>query len=245
MISKEEFEKFDSVRAAFTALETKMTKLLRKADHLIMRRACITQTKAPGGAHLPDELVAQMMMTQNIDMTLDVLAVSPYWSWIDIRLLETMVVASGSSVALLILNNYKSVTFAKKLVDVLPDLPNKEVKEQYYSRVASKLNVNPEEMTVGDLVKFQHQLEDVIMDIHKGTCALKHLDKGCIEILWYIPTKCVDKAFHSAVVNRYRFHDLRLQYLQIGSRPIIMDPLNTKDSTSDEPPLATNAGILC
>ena len=242
IISKEEFENFDNVRVAFTALETKMTKLLRKADHLIMRRACITQTKGPCGAHLPEEIIAQMMNTHNVDSMLDVLACSHYWSWIDVRLLETMVVASGSSLALLILNNYKSVTFAKRLIDVLPDLPNKELKGQYYTKVASKINVNPDEMTVGDLVKFQHQLEVVIMDIHKGTCVMSHLDDGCLEVHWYMPMKLADKAFHSAVFNRYRFHDLRLQYLKIGSHPIILDSLN--NDTSNEPAPQTNAGIV-
>jgi len=207
-----------------------------------MRRACITQTKGPRGAHLPEEIITQMMTTQNVDSMLDVLACSPYWSWIDVRLLETMVRASESSLALLILNNYKTATFAKRLIDVLPELPNKEVKGQYYTKVASKINVNPEEMTVGDLVKFQHQLEVVIMDIHKGTCIIKYLDDGCLEAHWYMPVQLADKAFHSAVFNCYRFHDLHLQYLKIGSHPIILDPLN--NDTSNEPVPQTNAGIV-
>jgi len=47
IISKEEFKKFSDVGSAFTALQANMTNLLRKADHLIIRRACIAQTKAP------------------------------------------------------------------------------------------------------------------------------------------------------------------------------------------------------
>ncbi|XP_065893092.1 uncharacterized protein [Dysidea avara] len=212
-----------------------MTNLLRKADHLIMRRACITQSKAPGGAHLPEELVTQMMMTQNIDNMLDVLARSPYWSWIDVRLLDTIVVASESPLALELLNNYKSAIFSRKLVDVLPHFPGKEMKKKQHTKVVSKVKKDPKEMTVDDLLNFQKQLEVDILDVADGTSILESLTKGCIEVHWCIPTECVEKAFHSATLNCYKFHDLQLHYLQIGSYHVIHDPLSTQDSASQIP----------
>jgi len=242
IISKEEFRKFADVRAAFTALETKMTNLLRKADHLIMRRACITQGKAPGGAQLPEELVTQMMMAQNIDSMLDVLARSSYWSWIDVRLLETIVLASASSLALELLNNYRSVIFSRRLVDILPHFPGKEMKKKQYTKLMSKVKKDPREMTVADLLAFQKQLEVDILDISNGTSILESLTKGCIEVHWCIPTECVEKAFHSATLNCYKFHALQLQYLQIGSYHVIHDPLSTQDTVSQIPTPSDTSG---
>ena len=236
IIPKWEFEKFSDVGAAFTALETNMTNLLRKADHFIMRRACITQSKAPGGAHLPDKLVEQMMTTQNIDELLDVLACSAYWSWIDVRLLETIVIASKSNFTLTLLTNYKNVIFSRKLIDVLPHFPTKEMKKKHYSKVVSKIYKDPKEVTVADLLKFQKRLEVDILDIAKGTSILEYLTKGCIEVHLCVPTECVEKAFQSATLNCYKFHDLQLQYLQIGSHHVIHDPLSTQEPVIPTPP---------
>ena len=241
IITKEEFKKFGNVGEAFTALQANMTKLVRKADHLIIRRACILQTKTPGGAHLPGELKTQLSTTQNVDMILDVLALSDYWSWIDVRLLETIVTASESVRAKESLENYKSVIFSKKLVDVLPHFPGKELKKKQYTRVVSKLNKDPKELTVADLLKLQAKLEVEIMDIANGASLLEQLAKGCIEVHWYIPTELVDKAFQSAALKCHKFHDMHLQYLLIGSYQVICDPLSMEDPV---PPPPANASKL-
>jgi len=223
IISKNEFKKHVDVRAAFTALETNMTSLLKNADnYLIMRRVCISQSKAPGGAHLPNDLVMQIKDAQNIDRMLDVLAWSNYWSWIDVRLLETIVIASESPLAIELLNNYKEIIFSKKLIDVLPYFPAKEIrKEKHLVKVLSKFNKDPREVTVADLLNCQKHLEVDILDITKGSSILEYLTEGCIEVHWWIPSKYVDKAFQSATLSCYKFHNLPLQYLQIGSHNVI------------------------
>lgn len=66
-------------------------------------------------------------------------------------------------------------------------------------------------------------------------CILEHLDKGCIEIYWYIPSNFVDRAYQSAKVMCYQFNDLHLHYLQIGHYPVIYDPLTLPNVTSPAP----------
>jgi len=226
VISEEEFEKFDNLSSAFTALQRSMTKLLRKTDHLIIRRACIAQTKTPGGTHLSEEIKTRLEMTQNVDMILDVLTRSDYWSWIDVRLLETMVTASGSLQAFESLKNYKAVIFSKKLVDILPHFPGKELNRKQYTKVVSKLNKDPKEMTVADLLKLQTKLEVEILNIASGASLLERLAKGCIEVHWYIPTELADEAFQSAALKYHKFSDMHLQYLLIGNYQMIHDPLD-------------------
>ena len=199
----------------------------------------------PGGAELSQKLIEDISRTQNIDDLFDLLVCIPYWSWIDIRVLDVMVVASENPLAVETLNNYKAAVFTKKLIDLLPNAPSKEVKEAYYAKVVTKVNKDPRTMTVADLLEFQYQLEVVIMDIKNGVCILEHLEKGCIEIHWYIPTSCMDGAYQTARVRCHLFKTLHLQYLKIGHYPVIHDPLAIASSdvvSAPSPPV--NVGKL-
>ena len=216
---------------------------MRKADFHIIRRSCIEQINTPNGAQLLPEDVSAIKTSRNIDELLDVLAISAYWSWIDVRLLEAMVAASDNMNAINLIEKYKDTIFQKKLKEILPDAPGKEIKEAYYTKIVSKLDKDPNDITVADLLKFQSQLETVIMDIKKGVCVLEHLERGCIEVHWYIPTSCVGRAYQSARVRCYQFKDLHLQYLKIGHNPVIHDSLTSFDLVSAPSP-PVNIGKL-
>ena len=196
-----------------------------------MRRSCIEQINTPSGAQLSPDTVKKIKAAENLNALLDILAESPYWSWIDLRLLEGIVIASGSSAANNLLIDYQNVVFSKKLLEVLPSIPNKEVKDAYYSKITSKINKDLEDITVSDLLKFRSELETVIMDIKIGTCALASIKEGCVEIDWFVPMHCIDHAYKSACLKRHKFHTLDLQYLQIGSYRKIYDPMSTLHST--------------
>ena len=222
MISVESVDitQFKSIRAAFIHLTSNISKLLQNGDFYAIRRSCIEQIHTPSGAQLSPDMVKDIKTAKNLNVLLDTLADSPYWSWIDLRLLEAMVVASGSSAANNLLTSYQSNVFSMKLLEVLPSVPSVEVKDEYYSKIVSKIDKNIEEITVSDLLKFRSQLETVIMDIKTGTCALAHIEEGCIEIQWLIPTHCIDRAFKSACLKRDKFHTLHLQVLQIRTYKI-------------------------
>ena len=243
VISKEEFDSYDDVGKAFIALQTKMKALFEKASCGDLRRACVAQMNNPGGAKLSPNLVEKITATQSIDDLFDILVRSPYWSWIDIRMLEAMVIASDDPQAAKLLGNYKAVVFSKKMIELLHNMFSKEVEEDY-TKIVTKVKEDPEEMTVGGLLNLQSKLEVEIMDIKKGISVLEHWEKGCIEIHWYIPTNCVDKAYQTARVKCYQFKDLHLQYLKIGHYPAIHDPLASPDLVSAPSP-PVNVGKLC
>ena len=241
-IQEVDFHKFSSVSKAFLCLTSNMTKVLRVADFSIVRRACIEQINTPDGAQLTQKAVNDIKASRNIDTIFDTLAESPYWSWIDIRLLEAMAVSSNIKQADILLESYKSAIFTKKLKDVLPNSPSKEVKDRYYIKVVSKLMKDPNEVTVQDLLDFRQQLETVIMDIKNGICILEHLEKGCIEVYWYIPSCCVDHAYQSALQNCDQFQSIGLQHLQIGNYPAIYDPSTSHDIAVAVPVPHVNTG---
>ena len=217
---------------------------MKHANFLAIRRACVVQMRDCGGAALSQKLIEQITAKRNIDDLFDLLVCNPYWSWINVRILEVMVVASDNPNAVQLLNNYKAAVFPKKLRDVLPDLPSKEIKEQYYTKVVTKVNKDPDKMTVADLLEFQQKLEVVILDIKNGICILEHLEEGCIEVHWYIPTSCVDRAYQTATAKCYQFSDLHLQYLKIGHYPVIHDPLASLDVVTSAPSPPVYVGKL-
>ena len=229
------FTEFDTVSEAFVFLTSQLKLLLAKTDFSNIQRSCIEQMNTPSGAQLSPELIAKVKSCDNVTKLFEVLADSVYWSWIDVRLLKVMAAASGLVEAIQLLSNYKRTVFSKKLIDLIPNAPSKEIKEKYYTKIVAKLNKDPKEMTVGDLIEFQSQLETVLLDIKKGVCILEYLDKGCIEAHWYIPTNCVDRAYQTAKANCYRYNDLHLQYLKIGNYPMIYDPLLSPNVVTSAP----------
>jgi len=224
-----DFSEFENVNNAFAYLTSAVTDYFTDKKFHEMKRAYFSQTRGPGAVKLPPDIENRIKASTDVNELLDALADSSYWSWIDLQLLRTMVAASCSPTARMLLARYEKYLTSKKLFDILPNAPSIKIKREYYSRVATKLEREDEEdITVGDLLKFRSQLEEVIMDINKGTCILDHFEGGCIAVYWYIPISCVDHAYQSASCKRHKFRDFQLQYIQIGNHPPIHDPSTDK-----------------
>ena len=221
------FTDCDDISTAFSLLTAEISKLLKKADFSTLRRTILQHRKTPRGVQFPDDLHQRIKEAQKLETLLDELADSDYWNWVDLRLLDALIVSSGIREAKVLVDKYKEAIFPKKLSEVLDKLPlpqQKEQKEAYTTRVGSKIQKEPDEITVADLSHYCGILESVIMDINKGSCVLEHLDTGCLEIHWLIPSHCRFHAYKSALNNRHRFCEIHLQYLHIEPYPPIYDP---------------------
>ena len=100
-------------------------------------------------------------------------------------------VASGSRKAKNLVTAYENQVFYKKLIEVIPSIPTKEIDDKCYTKIRSKFGKDLEEITIFDLLGLKSRLA-MIMGLKFGTCALAHIAEGCIEIHWYIPTYYVD-----------------------------------------------------
>jgi len=236
------FTHFNSVSEAFAYLTTKMRSHLANTDISDLRRVCIEQMKTPRGAQLSPELLNKVKLSNNITALFDSLAESPCWSWIDIRLLSVMAAASGLVQSLELLANYRQSVFSRKLIDVIPNAPNRNVKDEYYRKLVTKLEKDANKLTVADLLEFQSELEMVILDINNGVCILEHIEGGCIVIHWYIPTHCVGDAYKSARQRCDKFEEISLLYLKIGDYPIIHCPQNKEEVVVPTRPLSVVTG---
>ena len=220
-----DFSDCPDIPAAFALLTGKITKLLKKADFKTLRRTILQHKNVPKGVQFPDDLCQSIKIAQDLDTLLDLLADSKHWSWVDLRLIESLIMSSDICEANVLVNKYKEIVFSKKLSEVLKFMPKHEKhKGAYISKVGSKIEKNADEMTVADLSEYSTILEAVIMDINKGSCVLEHLDTGCLEIHWLIPAHCRFHAYKSALSNRHKFADIQLQYLHIEPYPPIYNP---------------------
>ena len=193
---------------------------------------------------MPPDVVQKIQTADNLDTLLDILTATEYWSWIDLRLLETLVVASGSTAAQDIVDKYKATVYSKKLIDILPNAPSKEIRDAYFTKIVSKVGKNSDEITVADLIEFRSKLERVIMDINNGTCVLEHIADGCIEIHWFIPTHYIDHAYEAACLKQHKFHELHLLYLQIGNKPVLHVTIHSLQAVVTKPSPPLTAGNL-
>lgn len=209
-----DFHTCGDVIQAFVKLTTTVAILLQnQADFNTVRRACLS-----GTVHVITKISEVIMSSNNFDELFDNLTTkTPYWSWIDIRLLEAMVTASGIQVAVKLIDNYKEVVYGKKLKDVLPNILNKKLKEDYFTTIVSKVDMNPDRITVAVLLTYRLDLEEVIMDINKGTLVLENVKKGCMEVHWYIPNCYVDTAYKNACKNCSKFYVFHLLKFKIGN----------------------------
>ena len=236
------FAHFATVSEAFSFLTSRMRSQLSAAEFSDIRRACIEQMNSPNGAKLPPDIIIKVKSSTNVNALFDTLAESPYWSWIDIRLLSVMAAATGCVESIELLASYKKSVFTRKLIDVLSNAPNKKVKEEYYSKIVTKINKDANEMTVADLLDFQRELEEVILDINKGVCILDLVEIGSIEVHWYIPNHCVDNAYQSASIRSHMFIEVQLIWIQIAQYPVVYNPQISSSAVTHIPSPLTSAG---
>ena len=232
------FANFGTVSEAYVSLTSQLKTLLKEVDFSNIQGSCVDQIRTPSGVQLSSDLIESIRKCNNVKELFEILTNSANLSWHDVRLLKAMAAASGLSRATELIENYIKAISSKKVFDLLPNAPSRAIKKEYYTEMVTKLKKD-NEMTVADLFEFQPELEKVLLDITNGTCVLDHVKGGCIEVHWYIPTSCVDRAYETASARCSRFKALQLLYLKIGNYPTIYDPLSLPDVGAPAPiPLA-------
>ena len=84
---------------------------------------------------------------------------------------------------------YSQKSFTEALPKFSTSVPRSK-KESYLTEVSVKLNMPVEKLTIGDMVKYQWKIEElVILELGKGVLKLKHVKKGRVEIHYFMPVK--------------------------------------------------------
>ena len=212
-----------AIANAYTKLLKLLCSVLQNYDISALRMALINQANAPDGVQFDKCLKDEIKSAKSSTELLSTFGEFCCCNWLDIRLLE--VLANDLPKAVEIIEAYKQFLSAKLLTEVIPKkLSELEKRMQYVTAVSTKVNMDPEKITVGDFVKHCWRIEEVVFDLGKQILNIQHVDKGCLEINFTVPVQCSFDAYKMALYNQHEFYTINLMHIEIGKHPLIYDP---------------------
>ena len=205
------FKNFDSVKQSFTFLSYEVVKLLQKIDYLHLKLTC---NRIVTDVQLSNHFCSKIQSCSNTDELLSALTLSPYWNWMDIRLMEA--VAAISHEVMELLKRYKEYLLPQSLVELLSFIPTVgKDDESNYKIMSIKLQKVINDVTLNDFYSDRHFLETEILNLKEGALVLKHIEKKTFNINWLIPVDQCLHAHKSAKENVEKFHKISLSFVHI------------------------------
>ena len=114
-----DFTSCENVDDAFSRFTAEMFLILCKVKFITLRRACLENINKIGGAVLPENLVTEIRTANDLDDLFDVLGSSPYWNWMNIRMLVKMANVSRQPAALKLIDRYREEVYSRKVMEIL------------------------------------------------------------------------------------------------------------------------------
>lgn len=206
LATEEDFKKCKTLDEAFSTLTTKIRPILKNGNFRDIRRSCFERLNPASGCRLPEEQIKEIKDCKNVDDLFDVLALTPYWRSLDIRVLEGMAAASDQEDAVTTIELYRSVIYPQRYFEFTSHFSADEnnagyANNQFYTKVKEKYNIDPKTVTVGDLVKHRNHVEQ--RKIYLEMLAFQSIDPGCLVIYWLIPKVTAYYAYFSIKKSCY------------------------------------------
>lgn len=213
------FETYEDVSVAFSALYCELQKVKYSGDFRIIRTACLTCADK--------RLSKQIKKMQDFNSLFELFAENKqYCNWVNIKFVELISNASGNRRLTNLINNYKEVIFSKTLREVWNKIPAHDKRRtKYYSKLKAKYGKNPDDVTVKELTMMcPKQMKDIAVFIAV-------VEEKSLKITWLTPTDAVYQAYMSALMIP---QELRLDnYLEIGDW-LVYHPLHVLQNLCKE-----------
>ena len=162
------FKEFHSVESSFVYLSHRVTELLQKEDYNNLKLTCI---KVVIDAHLSKQVCSDVQSSGNTNELLSALTLSPYWNWMNIRLMG--MVAATSVEATKLLQSYKDYLYPQNLVDLLSFIPTiGKDEESNYKIMSVEIQAKINNVTVKKFYSYCKFLEN-ILNLKAGALVLK------------------------------------------------------------------------
>ena len=213
------FTNCEDVDECFSHFTAAMFEILSKAKFTSLRRACLENSNRLGGVTLSKDLKSSIALAHNLDCLFDVLCDSPYWNWMNIKMLTKMAHASHLDAATDLVKQYREEVYSRKLIDVLPQLPNLKISDSDYTKVKEKWKKDLNDITIKDLTKHWAEIEK-IFDVEEPTVLLDKVINGSITIYWLIPTELVERVCQSISNQITLMLNCDILYFDIGGHMI-------------------------
>ena len=199
-----DFTEHENVIHAFTELMAILQENLPESRLPIVKTRCMAVTHGPFRESIDTQ-------ADNVYNFFKLLSKNKlYCNWLNISLLEVIIVALRNKRLKKLVNSYKKEIYSRKLRQVWKHIPHHRKKTKYYNEVTAKFaSKNPDNVTVQELIDYSKKLANEI--------ALLFMDvmENCLIVNWLVPTDKVYQLFLSTltVPQESRQED----FLQIGT----------------------------
>ena len=207
----EERFKEDDVENAFIYLLEKLEALWNEVDIHKLRKVCTRDSR------LSNELKNSLRETPDLDKMFDLLSSSPFCTWLEITILKRMAKAAEIPEATRLIEIFEKCVHSRKCSEVdLLYFKKQYINPDHLTQVRTKVNENPEDLIVADLIIYCRRLESAL-ELPAKTNVLAKYKKGCLEISFVIPKCWSSYAFKTARSNSFKFRYIHIRYLQVGT----------------------------
>ena len=181
---------------AFAKLSASVTMTIETVNFLRLKRAAIERAKSPEMIQKSNELVPIIDEAKSFQALCTVLAKSPYWNFLDIRMMEAMAIASLIPAAQQSVENFKTTFFGMTLAKAAPYFPIIPLKSAH-TAMTEQLDKDPSKMTIFELHKHRFYLETELLQTGPDTITICRIVIGSVTITWQIHVDHVYKAYCS------------------------------------------------
>ena len=213
-----------TITDAYLTLISQLNDILKYYDVSTLRAALIHQARTPDGVKLSKAFIRKLEAIESSSDLLSLVGSFPSCNWLDIRLIKALARGSRNKSAIDMLESYKNYVYTKKLFDALPSFSKEQEKNTYVTAVSAKIKMDPDKVTVGDIVQHKSKLGSVILDLGNQNLNIKHVRKGCLQVFYVIPSQHSFRAYKMALHNCQKFYLTDLILIEIGDHPFIYDP---------------------
>ena len=212
-VYKEKFNE-DDVEASFLYLLSKLEALWSEVKFSELKKICKRDNR------LSNELQSNVKSATDLEETLDLLANSPFCTWLEIRILKRMANIADVPEAIVMINVFEECVHKRKCSEVKPYFKKQYINPDHLTLVEAKLNKSADDLIVSDLINYCHKLEGICGIPAESSIPIRS-EEGCLEIRFAIPTYCCLHAYEVAKSNFFKLRPIHIRYLQIGMFPRI------------------------
>jgi len=194
------FSSKENIQIAFNRLSATITTAITNTNFSILQRAALETARSPHMALKSHEILPILKEARSFDNLCTSLADSPYWNFLDTRIMEAMAAASLIPAAQESIENFKTAFFGMTLSEAAPYFPVCRHTKPDHTVMKEVLDKDPKQMTIGDLHKHRFFIEMEITE-KPDSCTISRIVIGSVTIEWQIHVDLVYQAY-SALKNK-------------------------------------------
>ena len=165
------FSSKEDVDSAFSRLSAAVTTIIKDTNFSSLKRAAIERAKSSVKIQKHNEVVPIIDEAESFHALCTALAKSPYWNFLDIRMMEAMAAASSIPTAQQSVENFKRTFYGMTLAEAAPCFPIIPLKSGH-TAMTEQLDKDPSKMTISELHKHCFYLETELLQTGPDTLTI-------------------------------------------------------------------------